>query len=99
MIHYYVQIFFMWKPLTNVHLEDKEIDVKVTLRWNMQNGGTRWPSWLRHCATSRKVSGLIADGIFYCRNSSGSTMALGPTLPLTKMSTRNISWGVKAADA
>ena len=27
------------------------------------------------------------------------TMALGPTQPLTEMSTRNISWGVKAAGA
>ena len=30
--------------------------------------GTRWRSWLRHCATSRKVAGSIPDcviGIFY----------------------------------
>jgi len=26
-------------------------------------GSRRWPSWLRHCATSRKVAGLIPDGI------------------------------------
>jgi hypothetical protein len=25
--------------------------------------GTRWHSWLRHCATSRKVAGLIPDGV------------------------------------
>jgi len=24
-------------------------------------GGTRWRSWLRHCATSRKVAGSIPD--------------------------------------
>ena len=30
---------------------------------------------------------------------SGRTMALGSTRPLTEMSTRNISWGVKAAGA
>jgi hypothetical protein len=29
----------------------------------------------------------------------GRTMALGSTQPLTEMSTRNISWGVKAAGA
>jgi hypothetical protein len=29
----------------------------------------------------------------------GSTMALGLTQPLTEMSTRNISWEVKAAGA
>jgi hypothetical protein len=26
-------------------------------------GGTRWRSWLRHCATSRKVAGLIPDSV------------------------------------
>ena len=25
--------------------------------------GTRWRSWLRHCATSRKVAGSIPDGV------------------------------------
>jgi hypothetical protein len=32
-------------------------------------------------------------------NPSGRTMALVSTQSLTEMSTRNISWGVKAADA
>ena len=32
-------------------------------------------------------------------NPSGRTMALGLSQPLTEMSTRNISWGVKAAGA
>jgi hypothetical protein len=32
-------------------------------------------------------------------NLSGRTMALGSTQPLTEMSTRGISWGVKAANA
>ena len=26
-------------------------------------GGTRWRSWLRHCATSRKVASSIPDGV------------------------------------
>jgi hypothetical protein len=63
------------------------------------NGGT-WRSWLRHCATSWKVAGLIPDsviGIFHWHNPSGCTMALRSTQPLTEMSTRNIPWGVKAA--
>ena len=25
--------------------------------------GTRWRSWLRHCATSRKVASSIPDGV------------------------------------
>jgi hypothetical protein len=54
-----------------------------------KEGGTQWRSWLRHCATSRKVAASI----------SGRTMALGSTQPLTEMSTGNISWGVKAAGA
>ena len=58
--------------------------------------GTRWRSWLRHCATSRKIAGLIPDGVigsFHWHNPSGRTMALGLTQPLTEMSTRHISWG------
>jgi hypothetical protein len=65
------------------------------LAWGMQ-----WYSWLRHCATGQKVAGLIPDGvtgIFHGQNPSGHTMALGLTQTLTEMSTRNISWEVKAA--
>ena len=63
---------------------------------------TRWRSWLRHCATTRKVAGSIPDGfigIFHWHNPSGRTVALGSTQPLTEMSTRDISWRVKAAGA
>ena len=41
-------------------------------------------------------AGSIPDGvngIFHWHNSSGRTMALRSTQPLTEMSTRNISWG------
>jgi hypothetical protein len=58
--------------------------------------------WSRYCATNRKVAGSIPDGvirIFYRHNPSDRTMALGSTQPLTEMSTRSISWGVKAAGA
>jgi len=61
--------------------------------YNATSRGTRWRSWLRHCATSRKVAGSIPDdviGIFHWHNPSGRTMALGSTQPLTEMSTRNI---------
>jgi len=57
-------------------------------------------SFLRHCATSRKIAGSIPDGvtgIFHWHNPSGGTMVLGLTQPLTEMSTRNISWRLKAA--
>ena len=63
-------------------------------------GGTRWHSWLRQCATNRKVAGSIPDGvigIFDWHIPSCCTMSLGLTQPLTEMSTSNISWKVKAA--
>ena len=56
--------------------------------------GARWRSWLRHCATSRKVAGSIPDGvtgIFHWHNPSGCTMALALTQPLTEMSTGKTS--------
>jgi len=70
--------------------------VKIDFLKYANNGVTPWCSWLRCC---RKVPGSIPDGvigIFRWHNSSPSTMALGLTQPLTEMSTRNISWGVKA---
>jgi hypothetical protein len=62
----------------------------------------RWRSWLRQCATNRQIAGSIPDGVsefFHWHNTSGRTMALGSTQPLTEMSTRNISWGINAAGA
>jgi hypothetical protein len=63
------------------------------------------PSWLRHCATSRKVAGLIPDEVIECfssPNPASRTMALGSTQPLTEMSTRNLPGGrgrpVRGAD-
>jgi hypothetical protein len=61
-----------------------------------------WRSWWRHCATNRKVTGSITDGvtgIFHSHNPFGRTVALGSTQNLTEISTRNIYLGVKAAGA
>jgi hypothetical protein len=55
-------------------------------------GGTRWRSWLRHYATSRKVAGSIPDeaiGFLNWPNPSSRTMTLGSTQPLTEIITRN----------
>jgi len=57
-------------------------------------------SWLRHCATIWKVAASVPDGvteIFYAHSPSGLTINLRSAQPLTEMSTRNISWEVKAA--
>ena len=64
------------------------------------DGATLWSSWFWHCATRPKVAGSIPEGfvgIFHWHDASGRTMGLGFIQPLTEMSTRNISWGVKAA--
>ena len=48
------------------------------------------------CATNRKVTGEISDGvigIFYCYNSSDRTVTLGSAQALTEMSTGSISAG------
>jgi hypothetical protein len=61
-----------------------------------------WCNWLRHCTTNLKVAGSIPDcvtGIFYWHNPFDLTVALGSTQPVTEMSIRNISEGVKAAGA
>jgi hypothetical protein len=45
-------------------------------------GGPQWRSWLRHCATSRKVGCSIPDlaiGIFHLHEPSGRNMDLGST--------------------
>ena len=50
------------------------------------------------CATSRKVAGSIpcgVTGIFHWRDLSGCSAALGLTHPLTEMSIRNMSWGLR----
>jgi hypothetical protein len=49
----------------------------VTLQFGT---GTRWHSWLRHCAISQKIAGSIPDGvieIFHWHNPSGCTMSTG----------------------
>ena len=62
-------------------------------------GDTRWRTWIRQCATSWKVADSIPGCvivIFPWHNPCSCIMALWLTKPLTKMSTRNISWGGKS---
>ena len=67
----------------------------ITKQW-ARGGAVGWGTALQ----AGKVAGSIPDGvtgIFHWHNPFGRTMALGLTQPLLEMSTRNISWGVKAA--
>ena len=61
-------------------------------------GAVSWGTALQ-AGRSRLRFPMVSLEIFHCHNPSGRTMAPGSTQPLTEMSTRNISWGVKAAGA
>jgi len=59
---------------------------------------TRWCSWLRHCAASRKVAGSVrvgVNGIFHCLNPSG----LGVDQSSNRNKYQAYFLGVKAAGA
>jgi len=62
--------------------------------------GTLWHSWLIFLHYKPECTGFDYPlCYFFLIQSSGLTMALESTQPLTEMGTRNISWGVKAVDA
>ena len=64
--------------------------------------GTRWRSWLRHCAKSQKVAGSISDdvtGIFRWHNPSGRTMAPGVDSASNRNEYQKYFLAVKAAGA
>jgi len=62
--------------------------------------GTRWRSgWGTALQIGRSRDRFPMVSEFFIDNSSGRTMALGLTQPLTEITTGNISWGVKAAGA
>ena len=44
-------------------LKDTERNVRTFKIVQGEGGGTQWRSWLRHCATGRKVAGSIPDGV------------------------------------
>ena len=80
----------MLQPIVLANTEYKQRTCKIC--HPHYNRGTRWRSWLRYCATSRKVAGSILDvvtGIFHLHNPSGRIMVPGW---LREMSTGNIWW-------
>ena len=88
--------------LIKINFSKTPVVLRVKNQLLHKSRGPRWRSWLRHCATSRKVAGSIPDGvigIFHWHNPSGRSVALGSTQPLTEMSTGNIYLGVNAAGA
>ena len=64
----------------------------------VRSGSVGWGNALQAWSSQAWPSGKVIV-IFHCRNPSGSTVTLGLTQLLTEMSTRDISWGVKAGGA
>jgi hypothetical protein len=63
-----------------------------------RGGVVGWGTTLQ-TGTSRVRFPMVSLELIPWHNRFGRTMGLGSTQPLTEMSTRNISWGVKAAGA
>jgi len=87
----YLLFGITFEYLNNMH----GVTIEIGKRY-INRTGTAVAQWLRRCAANRKVAG---SNFSLIKNPSNRTMALGSTQPLTEMSTRSISWGVKAAGA
>jgi hypothetical protein len=62
------------------------------------SGGTRWRSWLRHYATSRKVAGSIPDDVirfFQCTESFQSHYGSGVDSAFKRNEYQESCWGVE----
>jgi hypothetical protein len=80
-----------WSPLA-LYLK-----IKFLLRCvGVRGGAVRWGTALQ-AGRSRVQFPMVSYVIFHWHKPFGRNMAMGLTQPLTEMSTRNISWGVKAA--
>jgi hypothetical protein len=51
-----------WRKLHNEELSNLYFSPNTVGVYNRE-GGTRWRSWLKHCATSQNVVGSISDGV------------------------------------
>jgi len=58
-----------WKAICSMRKGRHRDMTKLTVTFRnfakapKEDWGTRWRSWLRHCATSGKVAGSIPDGV------------------------------------
>jgi hypothetical protein len=98
-------LFLRYSMVLEVLTEQLVLKTQCSRIWRhvvLQIGGTQWHTWLRHCPTIRKVAGSIPHGaaqISRWLNPSCRTVVLESIQPLTEMSIKNISWGIKAAGA
>jgi len=76
---------------------ERHVRTQTYTHFNRIRHATR-PSARTRLSTSRNIVGSIPDGViwtFHWHNPPCRTMTLGSTQPLTEISNRNISWGVK----
>jgi len=79
---------FQFDMLNVVHIDKNILYLNI---W-----GTWWRSWLRHCATSQKVAGLISSdvtGIFHWHTPSSHSVAQGLTQSVKE--TGIFPWGYR----
>jgi hypothetical protein len=90
-----LKVYAQMDSVLHYHCHESHCDMisdTVLERLGARGGAVGW-------GTALQVRRSWVIGIFNWHNPSGCTMTLGLTQPLTEMSTRNISWEVKAAGA
>jgi hypothetical protein len=83
----------LWKKVLywSIHLLLSPVSILSFIYKFFICGGTRWRSWLRHCASSWKAAGSIPDGVIGIFNWHN------PGLWVYSVSTRNTFWRIMAA--
>ena len=74
------------------------VPIQIILLYLKRRSAVGWGTALQ-VGRSRVRLPMVSLEFFNWHIQSGRAVALGSTQPLTKMRTRNISWGVKAAGA
>jgi hypothetical protein len=91
MLKYHVEHCYMFRSLMR---SSSGNHIKVTFhKTEVTRGGTVGSGTALQAERSRVRFWMVLLGFFI---PSGRTMSLGSAQPLTEMSTRNISWGVRA---
>jgi len=85
-------IYYIMSSMNEVQIKQNVfLETTVHVLWFEHGGAVGWGPVLQ----VRMSHDVIV--IFHWHNPFGHTMALGSTQPLTEMSTRNTSWGVKVS--
>ena len=89
-------IIVRWSVTRSEHLTTFIFKISITRNSGARGAAVGWGTALQ-TGRSRVRFPMVSSDFFHWHNPSGRTMPLGSTQPLTEMSTRNVSCGVKAA--